>query len=60
MRATGYFIRFGLVIAVLAGICLIIVKIPSFEFYLTLSSLIIGLTVAIVGFLIRRFSKKEE
>jgi len=60
MRTTGYFIKFGLVIAILAGICMFLTKIPSFEFYLSLTSSIIGLTVAIAGFLIHRFAKKEE
>ena len=60
MRAVDYFIKFGLIIAVLAGICMCFTKIPSFEFYLTLTSLVIGLAVAIAGFLIHRFSKKER
>ena len=60
MRAVDYFIKFGIVIAVLAGICMCFTKIPSFEFYLTLTSLIIGLTVTIAGFLIQKFSKKER
>ena len=59
MRAVDYFIKFGLVIAILAGICICFTKIPSFEFYLSLTSLIIGLTVTIAGFLIHRFSRKE-
>ena len=60
MRAVDYFIKFGLIIAILAGICMCFSKIPSFEFYITLASLVIGLTVTIAGFLIQKFSKKER
>ena len=59
MKTMDYFIKFGLVIAILAGVCLIFTRAPSVEFYLSLTSLIIGLVVTASGFLIRRFSKKE-
>ncbi|OQA78827.1 MAG: hypothetical protein BWY30_00502 [Tenericutes bacterium ADurb.Bin239] len=60
MRGMAYFVKFGILIAILALVSLLITDKGSPEFYLSLVAFIVGVVVAIIGALIVRKKNKDE
>lgn len=59
MEKLGFFIRFALIVEILAVIALIIVPKPSTEFYLTLTAAILCLLIIVVGTILIRQRKEK-
>lgn len=60
MDKIGFFVKFALVLTVLAVICLIITEPLSLEFYMSLAALIACLVVIIVGAVILYIRNKRD
>ena len=59
MDKIGFFVKFALVLTVLAVICMIITEPCSLEFYMSLAALIACLVVIIVGAVILYIRNKR-